>query len=154
MYQIKHASTRARQSLRIRRVIVSRMTRGCVMSLCHAVTGGEVETVRALLARGEDPNQLEEGSPPIGWAMSMLSLKRRREDGHRIQGPDAAGAVRDVFACVELCLDAGADPNVLWDERVCGTPLDEEDINRARRESSVASVFFAFIEFSDKIRTE
>ena len=98
MYQIKHASTRARQSLRIRRVIVSRMTRGCVMSLCHAVTGGEVETVRALLARGEDPNQLEEGSPPIGWAMSMLSLKRRREDGHRIQGPDAAGAVRDVFA--------------------------------------------------------
>ena len=76
------------------------------MSLCHAVTGGEVETVRALLARGEDPNQLEEGSPPIGWAMSMLrALKRRREDPLC----DAVGAVRDVFACIELCLDAGAD---------------------------------------------
>ena len=44
--------------------------------------------------------------------MSELSL--RREDVARR---------RDVFACIELCLDAGADPNVLWDERVCGTPL-------------------------------
>ncbi len=38
MRAIEHASTRARQTLRIRRVIISRMTQGCVMSLCHAVT--------------------------------------------------------------------------------------------------------------------
>ncbi len=80
------------------------------MSFCHAVATGDVATVRGLLARGEDPNQLEEGSPPIGWAMSMLSLRR----------PDT---VRDVFACIELCLDAGALPD--------GPPTDSR--NRRRR---------------------
>ena len=78
------------------------------MSFCHAVAEGEVETVRALLARGEDPNKEEEGSTPIACAMSLLSSNT---------GP---GLVRDVFACIKLCLDAGADPNVSWDERVCG----------------------------------
>ena len=33
------------------------------MSLCEAVADGEVERVRALLARGEDPNKKEEGHP-------------------------------------------------------------------------------------------
>ena len=83
------------------------------MSLCEAVADGEVERVRDLLARGEDPNKKEEGSTPIACAMSLLSSNT---------GP---GLVRDVFACIKLCLDAGADPNVLWDERVCGTPLGE-----------------------------
>ena len=83
------------------------------MSLCEAVADGEVERVRALLARGEDPNKKEEGSTPIACAMSLLSSNT---------GP---GLVRDVFACIKLCLDAGADPNVLWDERVRGTPLGE-----------------------------
>ena len=102
------------------------------MSFCYAVAEGEVETVRALLARGEDPNKKEDGSAALEWAMSLLS---------NIKNTDL---VRDVFACVELCLDAGADPNVLWDERVCGTPLDEEDINRARRESSESECIFCF----------
>ena len=75
------------------------------MSFCHAVAEGEVETVRALLARGEDPNKKEEGSPPLEWAMSLLS-----SGSPHVNGPDL---VRDVFACVELCLDAGADPNIL-----------------------------------------
>ena len=32
--------------------------------------------------------------------------------------------------------------------------FDEEDNNKTRRERAKASVFFVFIEFSDKIRTE
>ena len=72
---------------------------------------GDVETVRGLLATSENPNQLVEGA--IEGAMSLLSLQKD------------ADVVRGVFACVELCLDAGADPNVMWDERVCGTPLGE-----------------------------
>ena len=107
------------------------------MSLCPAVASGDVELVRDLLARGADPNQLGsyKGQCAIEWAMAMVKKKNRWED---------YDAVRNIFACVELCLDAGADPNVLWDERVCGTPLDEEDINRARRESSESECIFCF----------
>ena len=70
------------------------------MLLGRAVAEGEVEIVRDLLARGADPNQ-PRIKPPIEWAMTLLSNSR----------PDV---VRDVFACIELCLDAGADPNVSW----------------------------------------
>ena len=68
------------------------------MLLGKAVAEGEVEIVRDLLARGADPNRLEEDSSPIEWAMTLLSNSR----------PDV---VRDVFACIELCLDAGALPD-------------------------------------------
>ena len=94
------------------------------MLLGKAVSDGEVEIVRDLLARGADPNRLEEDSSPIEWAMTLLSNSR----------PDV---VRDVFACIELCLDAGADPNVMWDGPTtygdCGTPLGEA-VTQARPE--------------------
>ena len=64
------------------------------MLLGKAVAEGEVEIVRDLLARGADPNRLEEDSSPIEWAMTLLSNSR----------PDV---VRDVFACIELCLRLG-----------------------------------------------
>ena len=67
-----------------------------------AVAAGDVELVRDLLAAGEDPNKLDEtGHCAIRWAMAMIHIKRRPED---------ADTMRRVFACIELCLDAGALP--------------------------------------------
>ena len=71
------------------------------MLLGKAVAEGEVEIVRDLLARGADPNRLEEESTPIEWAMTLLSNSR----------PDV---VRDVFACIELCLDACQTRRASW----------------------------------------
>ena len=74
----------------------------------RAVAGGDVELVREMLASGEDPNQLDElngvpgGLNAIECAMAMLNHRRRPED---------ADAVRDLYACIELCLDAGALPD-------------------------------------------
>ena len=83
------------------------MTQGVVSRtpgpLQQAVGAGAVELVRDLLAAGEDPNKLDETDHcAIRWAMAMIHIKRRPED---------ADAVRDVFACIELCLDAGALPD-------------------------------------------
>ena len=74
------------------------------MSLCPAVASGDVELVRDLLARGADPNQLGsyKGQCAIEWAMAMVKKKNRLKD---------YDAVRNIFACVELCLDAGALPD-------------------------------------------
>jgi len=86
----------------------------------RAVAGGDVELVREMLARGEDPNQLDEerGYFAIQCAMAMLNHRMRPED---------ADVVRDVFACIELCLDAGAlpdGPEMGREERRAGnTPL-------------------------------
>ena len=74
------------------------------MSLCPAVANGDVELVRVLLARGADPNELGSymGQCAIEWAMHMLKKMTRSKD---------YDAVRNIFACVELCLDAGALPD-------------------------------------------
>ena len=70
--------------------------------LQQAAGAGDVELVRDLLAAGEDPNKLDETDHcAIRLAMAMIHIKRRPED---------ADTVRRVFACIELCLDAGADP--------------------------------------------
>ena len=89
----------------------------------RAVAGGDVELVREMLARGEDPNQLDElngvpgGLNAIECAMAMLNHRRRPED---------ADAVRDLYACIELCLDAGALPDGPTTGRARGnTPLGE-----------------------------
>ena len=87
----------------------------CPVPLTVRGTAGDVELVRDLLAAGEDPNRLDEtGECAIEWAMSMIHIKR---------GPEAADAVRDVFACIELCLDAGALPDGPPDSRKRKTPL-------------------------------
>ena len=88
------------------------------MLLGKAVAEGEVEIVRDLLARGADPNRLEEDSSPIEWAMTLLSNSR----------PDV---VRDVFACIELCLDAGALPD---------GPTDSPESCRRRNENRTSRV--------------
>ena len=87
----------------------------------RAVAGGDVELVREMLASGEDPNQLDElngvpgGLNAIECAMAMLNHRRRPED---------ADAVRDLYACIELCLDAGALPDGPTTGRARGnTPL-------------------------------
>ena len=61
----------------------------------QAVAAGNVELVREMLARGEDPNQLDEtpgGYFALQCAMVMLD-KRRHPDF------EDADAVRNVFAC-------------------------------------------------------
>ena len=85
------------------------------MALCRAVIDGEVEIVREMLARGEDPNELDApgGLNAIECAMAMLNHRRRPED---------ADAVRDLYACIELCLDAGALPDATGRARG-NTPL-------------------------------
>ena len=95
----------------------------------RAVAGGDVELVREMLARGEDPNELDGpaarvmgdglelagGLNAIECAMAMLNHRRRPED---------ADAVRDLYACIELCLDAGALPDGPTTGRARGnTPL-------------------------------
>ena len=69
----------------------------------RAVAGGDVELVREMLARGEDPNELDGpaarvmgdglelagGLNAIECAMAMLNHRRRPED---------ADAVRDLYA--------------------------------------------------------
>ena len=59
----------------------------------RAVAGGDVELVREMLARGEDPNELDApgGLNAIECAMAMLNHRRRPED---------ADAVRDLYACI------------------------------------------------------
>ena len=81
----------------------------------RAVAGGDVELVREMLARGEDPNELDApgGLNAIECAMAMLNNRRRPED---------ADAVRDLYACIELCLDAGALPDATGRARG-NTPL-------------------------------
>ena len=81
----------------------------------RAVAGGDVELVREMLARGEDPNELDApgGLNAIECAMAMLNHRRRPED---------ADAVRDLYACIELCLDAGALPDATGRARG-NTPL-------------------------------
>ena len=76
------------------------------MLLGKAVADGEVEIVRDLLARGADPNQLGsyKGQCAIEWAMAMVKIKKK----NRWEDYDA---VRNIFACVELCLLAGALPD-------------------------------------------
>ena len=90
-----------------------------------AVAAGDVELVRDLLAAGEDPNKLDETDHcAIRWAMAMIHIKRRPED---------ADAVRDVFACIELCLDAGALADGPADSRKHTTPLGQA-VNQGRPE--------------------
>ena len=70
----------------------------------QAVATGKVEIVREMLAAGEDPNQLDEtGGFAIECAMALLERVDLLGEG--------ADAVRDIFACIELCLDAGALPD-------------------------------------------
>ena len=88
-----------------------------------AVAAGDVELVRDLLAAGEDPNKLDEtGHCAIRWAMAMIHIKRRPED---------ADTVRRVFACIELCLDAGALPD---------GPTDSPESCRRRNENRTSRV--------------
>ena len=57
----------------------------------RAVAGGDVELVREMLARGEDPNQLDElngvpgGLNAIECAMAMLNHRRRPEDADALR---------------------------------------------------------------------
>ena len=94
------------------------------MSLCPAVANGNVELVRDLLACGADPNQLGSymGQCAIEWAMHMLKKMKRSKD---------YDAVRNIFACVEICLDAGALPD--------GPPTDSRNNPTFRRPPSPRS---------------
>ena len=103
------------------------------MSLCPAVANGDVELVRVLLARGADPNELGSymGQCAIEWAMHMLKKMTRSKD---------YDAVRNIFACVELCLDAGALPD--------GPPTDSKAYEKAHTRalaSMLATNFTAHI---------
>ena len=95
--------------------------------MVEAVKGGNVETVRALLAKRADPNAAEtDGTTALHWAAhqdSVAAAELLIKAGAHVRATNRYGATPLWLACVngsapmvERLLNAGADPNTAMPE--------------------------------------
>lgn len=91
-----------------------------------AALSGDLECLKALLERGEDPNGAGGGAAPLALAArggSMRACEALLDAGADPNGADSSGATALCYAVrdmgleeVEWFIRKGADPNLSWDE--------------------------------------